>query len=131
MRRGRYAKVSERNKGLLGRIRAIKADHPFWGYRRVWAHLRYVDGLEVNLKRVYRLMSEHDLLVKPNLKIKARRKPDRSKPRPTRPNEWWGIDMTKVMSMASAGSMWSQFLIGAPRRWSAIMLVSRPGPGTG
>jgi len=25
---------------LLERIRRIKAEHPFWGYRRVWAWLR-------------------------------------------------------------------------------------------
>lgn len=97
MSRGPYAKAAERNQDLLGRIRAVRANHPFWGYRRVWAHLRYVDELEVNLKRIYRLMRSHDLLVKPDLKIKARRKPDQSKPRPTRPNEWWGIDMTKIM----------------------------------
>ena len=35
--------------------------------------------------------------MRPNLKLRARRKPNTRKPRPTRPNEWWGIDMTKVM----------------------------------
>jgi hypothetical protein len=35
MRRGPYAKVAARNVQLLERIRAIKAEHPFWGYRRV------------------------------------------------------------------------------------------------
>ena len=52
---------------LLERIRALKADHPFWGYRRIWAYLRYVDGLIVNQKRVYGVMKAADLLVKPNL----------------------------------------------------------------
>ena len=33
---------------LLERIRGLKAEHPFWGYRRIWAYLRYVDGLIVN-----------------------------------------------------------------------------------
>jgi hypothetical protein len=42
-------------------------------------------------------MKAADLLVKPNLKLRARRKVDTKKPKPTRPNEWWGIDMTKVM----------------------------------
>jgi len=46
------ASVAARNESILERIRAIKADHPFWGYRRVWAHLRYIDGLVVNKKRV-------------------------------------------------------------------------------
>ena len=97
MSRGPYAKVAARNAELLARIRALKADHPFWGYRRIWAYLRYVDGLAVNQKRVYSVMKAADLLVKPNLKLRARRKPDTQKPRPDRPNEWWGIDMTKVM----------------------------------
>jgi putative transposase len=56
-----------------------------------------VEQLPVNKKRVLRLMREHHLLVTPNLKLKAKRTPTRSKPRPTQPNEWWGIDMTKVM----------------------------------
>ena len=73
MRRGPYAKVAARNAQLLERIRVIKADHPFWGYRRVWAYLRYVDRLTVNQKRVYGVMKANDLLVKPNLKLRARR----------------------------------------------------------
>jgi hypothetical protein len=40
----------------------LKGDHPFWGYRHCWAHLRYVDKLDVNKKRVYRLLKEHGLL---------------------------------------------------------------------
>ena len=97
MSRGPYGKVAARNAELLARIRALKADHPFWGYRRIWAYLRYVDGLAVNQKRVYSVMKAADLLVKPNLKLRARRKADTKKPKPTRPNQWWGIDMTKVM----------------------------------
>jgi transposase InsO family protein len=97
MRRGPYTKVAQRNAALLERIRALKADHPFWGYRRMWAYLRYVDGLVVNQKRIYGVMKAADLLVRPNLKLRARRKADTRKPRPTCPNQWWGIDMTKVM----------------------------------
>jgi len=51
----------------------------------------------VNKKRILRSMWEHELLVSPNLKLKAKRTPMRSKPKPTKPNEWWGIDMTKVL----------------------------------
>jgi len=42
-------------------------------------------------------MQRHDLLVKPDTKLKAIRTPGRGKPRPDRPNQRWGIDMTKVM----------------------------------
>ncbi len=42
-------------------------------------------------------MREHDLLVTPNLRLRAKRTVQTRKPRPTAPNAWWGIDMTKVM----------------------------------
>ncbi len=35
--------VAIRNKYLLERIKSIKGEHPFWGYRRVWAYLRYIE----------------------------------------------------------------------------------------
>ena len=97
MRRGPYAKVGERNQGLLAHIRRVKADHPFWGYRRVWAYVRNVQQQVVTQKRVYRLMQLHGLLVPPNLRLKASRVSQRRKPRPTAPNRWWGIDMTNVL----------------------------------
>ena len=97
MRNTSYS-VTLRNISLLQRIREIKVEHPFWGYRRVWAYLRYVDGLIVNKKRVYRLMREHNLTVKPNTRLIAKRVSERPKPRPDRPKQWWGIDMTKVMT---------------------------------
>jgi putative transposase len=92
------ASVATRNAPIVRRIGQIKADHPFWGYRRVWAHLRYVDGVDLNQKRVLRLMRLHGLTVKPHRLLKAKRLSTKPKPRPTRPNEWWGIDMTKVLT---------------------------------
>ena len=97
MRRKESQRIVERNSPVVGRIIAIKAEHPFWGYRRIWAHLKYVDELEINKKRVYRLLQKHDLLVKPDIKLKANRAPTRSKPKSDCPNQWWGIDMSKVM----------------------------------
>ena len=89
-------RIAQRDVPLVARIQALKAEHPFWGYRRCWAHLRYVEGLTVNKKRVLRVMRVHRLLVPPNRRLKACRTLSRSKPRPTRPHEWWGIDMTKI-----------------------------------
>jgi len=96
MKRRTAAVVAKRNQPIVERIQAIKSDHPFWGYRRVWAHLKYVDGLGVNKKRILRLLKEHKLLVKDDCHLKANRT-IKSKPRPDKPNQWWGIDMTKVM----------------------------------
>lgn len=92
------ASVARRNEPVLERIRQIKEEHPFWGYRRVWAHLQYVDGMVVNTKRILRLMRQHNLVVRPNQKLKAIRAPHKPKPRADRPGQWWGIDMTKVMT---------------------------------
>jgi len=97
MRRKESELIAERNSPVVERIKTLKAEHPFWGYRRIWANLKYIDELEINKKRVLRLLQKHDLLVKPDTKLKAVRTPTKSKPRPDRPNQWWGIDMTKVM----------------------------------
>jgi len=97
MKRRESVLVTERNSPVVERIKEIKAEHPFWGYRRTWAHLKYVDTMDINKKRVLRLMQKHDLLVKPDKRLRAVRTPGKSKPRPDRPNQWWGIDMTKVM----------------------------------
>jgi putative transposase len=79
------------------RIRELKAEHPFWGYRRIWAYLHCVEQRPINKQRILRLMREHQLLVTPHLRLRAKRTPLGKKPRPTKPNEWWGIDMTKVL----------------------------------
>lgn len=97
MSRQSSASVAERNVALQERIEQVKAEHPFWGYRSVWAHLRFTEGLVVNRKRVLRLMREHNWLVPTNARLGAKRTPTRSKPKPHRPNHWWGIDLTKVL----------------------------------
>lgn len=92
-------KIKAKNKELLNQIQSLKAEHPFWGYRRVWAYLKYRQSLIVNRKRIYRLMKENKLLVTSNLKLKALRGkyPYKSKPKAIRINQFWGIDMTKVL----------------------------------
>jgi putative transposase len=97
MTRQRAPRVSQRDERLLPRLRALKAEHPCWGYRRIWAYLHFVEHQPINKKRILRLMREHQLLVQSNLRLKAKRTPTHSKPKPMRPNEWWGIDMTKVL----------------------------------
>ena len=81
---------------ILAGIKEIKQGHPFWGYRRVRAWLKYREGLPVGYKRIYRLMKEHDLLV-PQTRYRAKRQPTSRKPRALRPRQFWGIDMTKFI----------------------------------
>ncbi len=46
---------------LCSRIKAIKTEHPFWGYRRVTAWLRHREGIIVNHKTVRKIMKENGL----------------------------------------------------------------------
>lgn len=98
IRRKRCAAIEESDRAVLPIIERLKAEHPFWGYRRIWAYLVFVERIVINKKRIYRLLGENDLLVKGNEKLKARRVSNGSKPRPVEPNSWWGVDMTKVMT---------------------------------
>jgi len=43
-------------------------------------------------------MRENNLTVKPNTRLIAKRVQERPKPRADRPKQYWGIDMTKVIS---------------------------------
>jgi transposase InsO family protein len=85
------SELNETNRTILQKIKAIKAEHPLWGYRRVTAWLRHREGIKVNRKRIYKLMKESGLLVRCKI-YKARRKP-----KAERPLQFWGIDMTKFM----------------------------------
>jgi putative transposase len=89
--------VTQSDEELLPCVQALKVEHPFWGYHCIWAHLRVVQQRSVNKKLILRLRRAQPLLVPPRLRLKAKRTPTGSKPRPTKPNEWWGIAMTKVM----------------------------------
>jgi putative transposase len=90
-------------------MQALKAEHPFWGYRRSWAYLRCVEPRPVNTQRMWRLMREHRLLVPPNLRLQAKRPRSGRQPKPTTPNQWWGIEMTKVLV---EGVGWVSIVIG-------------------
>jgi len=99
-------KTSTLNEVLVEKLKELRLAHPFWGYGRMTAWLRHGEG--VNRKRIHRLMRECGLLVE-QVRHKALRSPQRSKPKATRPNEYWGIDMTK-------------FLLG-PTGWCYLIVV--------
>ena len=84
----------KQNEEYLEIIKDIKTVHHFWGYRRVRAYMKYKLKKNISNNRVYRIMKVNDLLVKTK-KYKAKRTPQRSKPRPDKVNQWWGTDMTK------------------------------------
>ena len=88
--------VQVRNEPILKRIKTLKTEHPFLGYRRIWAHLNFIDKIDVNKKRVLRLMRNYQLIVNTETRLKAKRASDRPRPRAKKPNEIYGIDMTKI-----------------------------------
>ncbi len=96
MKRARSPSRIEKDAVLLTKIQAIKADPPLWGYRRVWAYLRYRNGLVVGKNTICRIMKENTLLVQKNMALRAKRTVTRPKPRAKLPNQYWGTDMTKV-----------------------------------
>jgi putative transposase len=79
---------------LIGKIKELCLSHPYWGSRRVCHWLRHRERLSINRKRVQRIMRHHNLVLTIRKKP-ASRVSNRRKPRPMRPNQWWGIDMTK------------------------------------
>lgn len=96
MRRKRPQRRIDDDRPILLRIQAIKQNHPLWGYRRIWAYMRYRDGIVIGKNRVYRLMKENQLLVSKKHRLRVKRYSTRPKPRAKVPNQYWGIDMTKV-----------------------------------
>ena len=96
MKRNRSQFRNNLDGPMINRIKDIKADHPLWGYRRVWAYIRYREGVVVGKNRIYRLMQENGDLVQPDTKLRAKRCSNRKKPRAKVPNQFWGTDMTKI-----------------------------------
>ena len=95
--RGAYKACEERNRQVVKLITSLKSEHPYWGYRRIWANLKHFYEVNISPNTVYALMSKHGLLSKKYSKNKALRV-IKSKPQADRPNQYWGIDMTKVLT---------------------------------
>ena len=80
---------------VVARIKELIEAHPTYGYRRIWARLRFGDGRVINRKKVRRLMREQGWMV--------RQRPAAPKPRvrrkksvATRRNERWALDATHI-----------------------------------
>ena len=88
----RKAKVDET---LAGRIHQLLREHPTFGYRRLWALLRFRDGLKVNRKAVYRILRlkrwfVHHRRSTPRPRVRARRS------RAEKSDRRWAMDVTHV-----------------------------------
>jgi len=96
LKRKRSENVKKRDMEILEKIKVLKTEHPYWGYRRIWAYIKYRQKIKCGKNRVYRVMKENKLLVS-QIKKKAPRKETRPKLKATRLNSVWGIDMTKIL----------------------------------
>jgi putative transposase len=80
---------------LTARLQRLIAQHPTFGYRRLWALLRFAEGVRVNRKAVYRVLFlkgwfVHQRLVTPRPRVQGRRS------RASRSNARWAMDVTHI-----------------------------------
>lgn len=81
---------------LTERIRAVVNDRPTFGYRRVWAVLRFGPDKElVNRKTVHRIMRKKGWLCRQR-PVKARPRVQQSQSRSSESNRRWAMDMTHI-----------------------------------
>lgn len=102
-KRGPKTKLADSD--LLALIRQDLDDSPWQGegHRKVWARLRFGQGLRVSRQRVLRLMRENNLL-SPHRWVKPPREHD-GKIITQQPNVMWGADGTQVLTVAD-GKVW-------------------------
>jgi len=80
---------------LAERIQRLIEAHPTFGYRRLWAMLRFVEGIRVNRKAVYRLLMlkgwfVHQRSLTPRPRVHGLRS------RAQRSDERWAMDVTHI-----------------------------------
>lgn len=80
---------------LAERIRRLIEKHPTFGYRRIWALLRFREGLPVNRKAVYRVLRlkgwfVHQRSITPRPRVQKRRS------RAPRSDVRWAMDVTHI-----------------------------------
>ena len=80
---------------LAERIRHLIEAHPTFGYRRLWAMLRFVEGIRVNRKAVYRLLMLKGWFVNQR-SLTPRPRVQGLRSRAQRSNERWAMDVTHV-----------------------------------
>ncbi len=80
---------------LVERIHQLIKRHPTYGYRRIWALLRFGEGEHVNRKRVYRLMKSKRWMVYQRL-VTAKPRVAERRSRAEASNERWAMDLTHI-----------------------------------
>jgi transposase InsO family protein len=104
---------------LLELVQADLAASPFSGegHRKVWARLKYGQGIAVSRKRVLRIMREHNLL-SPYRRPQPPPNEHKGTITTDHPNEMWGVDGTKVFTVEE-GHAW---IFTAVEHWNAEVM---------
>lgn len=80
---------------LAARVERLIEEHPTYGYRRLWALLRFGDGIRLNRKAVYRVLKLKGWFVTQRLRTPRPRVRGR-RSRADRSNERWAMDVTHI-----------------------------------
>jgi putative transposase len=80
---------------LEATVAVLIQEHPSYGYRRLWALLKYRLGLKVNRKRIYQLLKRKRWLVHQRVKT-PRPRVKGWVSRSSRSNQRWAMDLTHV-----------------------------------
>ena len=91
----REKREPEIDEVLAERIHQLIQRYPTFGYRRIWALLRYCEGVVVNRKAVYRILKlkrwfVHQRSVTPRPRVRGKRSISQ------RSDERWAMDVTHV-----------------------------------
>jgi len=83
------------NAELVRRVATLLQAHPTFGYRRVWALLRFREGWRITRKAVYRVLQHqgwfvHQRVRTPRPRVQGRRSVA------TAPNTRWAVDVTHI-----------------------------------
>jgi putative transposase len=98
LRRARHAEVPATpalNETLVEHVRRLIVEHPTFGYRRLWALLRFRDGVPVNRKVVYRILELKQWFVHQRAAT-ARPRVQGKISRAERSDERWAMDVTHI-----------------------------------
>ncbi|MDR4461004.1 MAG: IS3 family transposase [Nitrospirales bacterium] len=82
-------------EALVTNLQTLIEEHPTYGYRRLWALLRYREGVVVNRKAVYRALRIKQWLVHQRVRT-PRPRAQRLRSRSLASNQRWAMDVTHI-----------------------------------
>ena len=94
-RRATPSSLPKLREALVTKLHTLIQEHPTYGYRRLWALLRYREGVVVNRKAVYRALRIKQWLVHQRTRT-PRPRAQRLRSRAPQSNDRWAMDVTHI-----------------------------------